>query len=635
MKCTREFGADAWKRTSLAGQLARLSESDAMDVAALIAAGRLQDLVSEVELAPRRWARSLDAASKAALEQQAVRRAEALGDDLEDLFDTLSADMCEASLAWRRLCHRRDDIESVRVLLREGNAGVDLEKALESADRTGRAVRINLDRTVSAADERLRRVALGDPSAWWGSTDLRGTLLLMAEAPDSALRAGPWCWPRSDARCERLAQRLGPMPRASRGALPVVSVSEDDDSVVAWCIAANRHGTAHSHGIGTTLGPQMRLSWRAATVALPRAVPVLWRNVRDATRLLPEITPLHGLRRTPGFVDPGLLVEGPSFGLAFCLHLASIVLGCPMPPHVVAAAAIDPSGSVLPVGGLERKIAGIAVLLPRVTDVLVSADQEAEARHVAPAGLHVVGIGRAADAIEHVFGNALSRLLVDAGSDPERREELTASFFRLALVGSDAMVDWAPVARGARLALESWSDLTADARYRLDFARAVAERHCDNSGHIPMPPSGWLEGRPRMLRIQVVAHLVQQCADTGVPHPERIEPLARDLLAADLHEAAEPQLRLRGALARLEALTGRAHDALAAQESRRVRALPNSMRTLTSPTRCRSGAAWPAPSGIRRRCSAPWHFTSGCRAGRTQGAWAHDTWSSRSCVAGC
>jgi hypothetical protein len=164
--------ADAWKRTSLAGQLARLSESDAADVAALIAAGRLQDLVSDLELAPRRWARSLDPASKGALEQQAVRRAEALGDDLEDLFDTLSADMTEASHAWRRLCHRRDDIENVRVLLREAGAGRELERVLEDADRTGRAVRINLDRTVSAADERLRRVALGDPSAWWGSTDL-------------------------------------------------------------------------------------------------------------------------------------------------------------------------------------------------------------------------------------------------------------------------------------------------------------------------------------------------------------------------------------------------------------------------------------------------------------------------------
>jgi hypothetical protein len=164
-------GNDAWVRTSLAGQLARLCEPEARDVAALIASGRLQDLVDEVELAPRRWARTLDRASLLALEQQAMRRVEALGDDLADLFDTLSADMSEASATWARLCHRRDDIESVRVLLREAGAGDSLEDELAAADRTGRAIRINLDGSVSAADERLRRVALGDPSAWWGSTE--------------------------------------------------------------------------------------------------------------------------------------------------------------------------------------------------------------------------------------------------------------------------------------------------------------------------------------------------------------------------------------------------------------------------------------------------------------------------------
>jgi len=166
-------GADAWTRTSLAGQLARLCEPEVRDVAALIASGRLQDLVSAVELAPRHWARRLDAAATQALEQQAVRRAEALGDDLTDLFDTLSADMAEASGSWARLCHRRDDIESVRVLLREAGVGDTLDATLETADRTGRAIRINLDASISAADERLRRVALGDPSAWWGSTDFQ------------------------------------------------------------------------------------------------------------------------------------------------------------------------------------------------------------------------------------------------------------------------------------------------------------------------------------------------------------------------------------------------------------------------------------------------------------------------------
>ncbi len=164
-------GTDGWTRTSLAGQLTRLCEPEARDVAALIAAGRLQDLVSEAELAPRRWARALAPAARQALEQQAVRRAETLGDDLADLFDTLSADMAEASASWARLCHRRDDLESVRVLLREADAGGDLDAALEATDRTGRAIRINLTADVAVTDERLRRVALGDPSAWWGSTD--------------------------------------------------------------------------------------------------------------------------------------------------------------------------------------------------------------------------------------------------------------------------------------------------------------------------------------------------------------------------------------------------------------------------------------------------------------------------------
>ncbi len=163
--------ADAWSRTTLAGQLARLCEPDTRDVAALIASGRLQDLVSEVELAPRRWARTLGAPAREALEQQAMRRAEALGDDLTDLFDTLSADMSEASQAWARLCHRRDDLEGVRLLLREAGAGSALDAVLDEADRMGRAIRINLTGAVTATDERLRRVALGDPSAWWGSTD--------------------------------------------------------------------------------------------------------------------------------------------------------------------------------------------------------------------------------------------------------------------------------------------------------------------------------------------------------------------------------------------------------------------------------------------------------------------------------
>jgi hypothetical protein len=175
--------------------------------------------------------------------------------------------------------------------------------------------------------------------------------------------------------------------------------------------------------------------------------------------------------------------------------------------------------------------------------------------------MRVIGVARAADAIEHAFGDTLSQLLVDAGSDPERREELTAGFFRLALVGSDAIVDWAPVARGAALAVDRWPSGGPDAGWRLEFARAVAARHQNNSGIVGMPPEAWFDTVPRMLRLQVLAHLVQQSADTGTPEAAIIETRARRELTARLEDAAVQELRLRGALGRLCAVTGRAFQA--------------------------------------------------------------------------
>lgn len=379
----------------------------------------------------------------------------------------------------------------------------------------------------------------------------------MHAAPESALRAGPWCWPRSEARTERLTRRVGPVPAIGIGCVPVVSISEDEDTVIAWRISPASGGGAQ----GVSLGPAMRKSWRAAGVALPRTLPVLWTSVRDAVRQLPVVVPLDGCRRTPGFVDPGSLVEGPSFGLAFCVHLASVVLGCAAPEHVLAAAAVDESGAVKPVGGLGRKIAGVTMLLPRVTDVLVSAEQVDEARHAAGGRVRIIGVARAADAIEFALGDTLSRLLVDAGYDADRREGLTASFFRLALVGSDTIVDWGPVARGAALAIDRWPAGGPDAGYRLAFAHAVAARHESNRGRVHMPPSEWFATLPRMLRLQVLAHLVQQSADTATPDAAEIEARAVVELTARIEDAALQELRLRGAIGRLRAVTGRAEQA--------------------------------------------------------------------------
>jgi len=161
---------DAWQRTVLAGVLARLATPAAVDVRALMARGDVTALSRAFVVEPRGWARRLAPSAVDALEAHATRRARALGHDLADLFDTLSIEGFEASRSWEGLCYRRDDLEGIRVLLREGGAGHALERLLADADRTGRAVRGNLGDAVDATDERLRRVALGDPAAWWGST---------------------------------------------------------------------------------------------------------------------------------------------------------------------------------------------------------------------------------------------------------------------------------------------------------------------------------------------------------------------------------------------------------------------------------------------------------------------------------
>ncbi len=376
---------------------------------------------------------------------------------------------------------------------------------------------------------------------------------------EGAFRAGPWCWPSTHERLEAMRRHHGEVPAARPGSIAAVTVQ--DDAVVLWHVAPGRPGAP-----GAPLGQVLRGSWRAAGIALPRALPVLWQNVHQATARPPDITYLASTRAGPGVTDIRQVIDGPSFGLAFCLHLASSVLGCALPDDIVASATIDAAGAVGPVGGLDLKLAGIRRMAPRVRRVIVAAAQHAFAAAHAGTSLEIISVTHAADAIERVLGDRLARHLVAAGQDPARREDLTRSFFRLALIGSDAIVEWRPVMQGATLALQEWPDLSPDARYRLTFARAVAARHHDNSGRVELPAEAWLTSLPRVLRLQVIAHLTQQSADTGAPAPDVIERLAARELDHAIEESSPADLRLRGALARLASVTGRPGAALATQE---------------------------------------------------------------------
>jgi hypothetical protein len=121
-------------------------------------------------------------------------------------------------------------------------------------------------------------------------------------------------------------------------------------------------------------------------------------------------------------------------------------------------------------------------------------------------------------------------------------------------------VDWTPVERAA--VLTSREGLDAAHQYMLDFAGAVAARHERNEGVLPLPTAEFLESCPVEIAARVLAHLVQHAADTGAPDPEAVRRASQPYRAPSPRLAYLSQLRLEGALARLDAVTGQPRRAL-------------------------------------------------------------------------
>jgi hypothetical protein len=391
-----------------------------------------------------------------------------------------------------------------------------------------------------------------------GTTDLAG-LSRLAEL----LKAGPWCWPPPASRealdlaFRATGQTSPPATRVGTG----VGVTVHESSGCLWLIDVNGNtGTAEAD-----LGDTTRRSWGSAVRALPRSVPYLWSPVNLFHAQLPSIKRL-GTHLKAGVAANCKLVTGPSFGLAFILALASKVFRFPLPGDLIATAGIEEDGSVSEVDGLSIKIAAVVELMPQVKRLLVASTQEAEALALANGQLQVVGIQSASHALELAFGERLAELLVQQGTDLATRHQLSEWFFRFCLVGSAELIDWSPIAAAAAHALSEWPGLNADDRFMLGFAKGIAERHERNGGTLPVPSAEWLLARPAPLRTHLVAHLVQQTADTGQPTWRDLEPLVSHVRASSLEDAQLMQLKVEGALARLSAVTGRPSEALRRQE---------------------------------------------------------------------
>jgi hypothetical protein len=268
--------------------------------------------------------------------------------------------------------------------------------------------------------------------------------------------------------------------------------------------------------------------------------------------------------------DPAL--KGRSFGLAFVLAAASQVLGRPLRSDIAALAEFTSSGGLRSVGNLASKIQAIRAYAPGTSALLVHASQEDDARRAAgSASLEIVPICSIREAFKPAFGFDIKEWFARQGNDRGEREGLIASLFDLALSADSRLPHWESVAHTAAMALK-WNALDSSARRRLETAGTIAQRHMANRGSLEIPPPDWLATIPRERRVALVAHVLQQSADTGNPDPDASLAFARNQLGDDfpprpaaLQEFYAPELRAVGALARLFAVTGRIDEAIVLQ----------------------------------------------------------------------
>jgi hypothetical protein len=152
-----DIAAPGWNRlqaTMAAGRVARGFEPGATEA----------DTISA-----RRWLRSLTIDQRTLIERFAIVRARGIEAQLARIQDGLGVEQ-QLDFVWQGICWDRDDVEGIRVLLREAGTGPALTAALRAVDEAGRAVRFSWPSDIDVHDDRLQRVSEADPGAWWGST---------------------------------------------------------------------------------------------------------------------------------------------------------------------------------------------------------------------------------------------------------------------------------------------------------------------------------------------------------------------------------------------------------------------------------------------------------------------------------
>jgi hypothetical protein len=374
------------------------------------------------------------------------------------------------------------------------------------------------------------------------------------------LGVSPWTWPADD---DAIVAALGAPPSLAPGSAALVAWRRDGVELWRFDAAADRAP------LGAEFAPLKEDAeaafWNAADAVdrwLPFGVGEVHR-LRGATRR----ALLAGVVSTARSATALGVLDGPSFGLAFALALASRVLRRPVAADVVASACISPDGQLKRVDGIDQKLAGVRELAPRVRRFLVAAEQftvaEIDERNARFAPLEVVPCAELLDAVKMSLGAPYATLQADDVA------ALVLDLFALALRDRGSTLSW----RSARDAARELASLVnaGDDVQRLRFVDMIAGRHLAHEPPLEWPDLGFVERQRRLQRIQLLAHLVQEHHDLGWPEAAWLHKQIGCVFSfdsdgqVDLRDASSDELMLAGAWGRFLALQGRLHEAFAWQ----------------------------------------------------------------------
>lgn len=358
-----------------------------------------------------------------------------------------------------------------------------------------------------------------------------------------SLAKHPWCWPAA-VLDERLLKDEA-SPSLHNGDVLLVGVRDDGTRSMM-----RLRSDARIKASGQVL-EDTKDAWAARRRAAERATPFILNPQLEDTPINIEAL----FERTP------LILDGDSYGLAFAISQASLLVATPVSPHVVALATIDGDGNTGDVGKLSEKIGEVLTQALNIQSFLVTPRQVEEARKAvtcyAPDDdtLQVVGVGTVGEAIEYIWPEIESEFecrLGKAGVIDELLDEL----YTKTLEGWGPFQIWHPVINTLNYLLGT-NRLREDDTIKARFALSIALRHAGQGDEqFAVRPSidEIMRSEKRGdYHAAILGQYVQSFSDAGAELSEdvqrKLQSLYEDLQAQ--RSAYSESLKTLGAYARL------------------------------------------------------------------------------------